>query len=161
MLFFGTHWCRKGKRLFIVRHNEKLAIFQVISFIFIKIPITSKFIAFVCHESGGTSLLYASQHQLLISAGRKGVVCLWDLRQRTLRHKFSAHESSIAVKWYAYTLVIIVFVYYLLYLYYLFQYSMALDPNEEFFATGSADGDIKVIFIWLHLSNLIIIIIIP
>lgn len=77
-------------------------------------------VAFVCHENGGTSLLYASQHQLLISAGRKGVVCLWDLRQRTLRHKFSAHESSVAVK------------------------CMALDPNEEFFATGSADGDIKV-----------------
>jgi len=77
--------------------------------------------SFVCHENGGTSLLYAAQHQLLISAGRKGVVCLWDLRQRTLRHKFSAHESSVAVK------------------------CMALDPNEEFFATGSADGDIKVV----------------
>uniref|UniRef100_A0A0P5RMU8 DmX protein 2 n=1 Tax=Daphnia magna TaxID=35525 RepID=A0A0P5RMU8_9CRUS len=76
--------------------------------------------SFVCHENGGTSLLYASQHQLLISAGRKGIVCLWDLRQRTLRHKFTAHESSVAVK------------------------CMALDPNEEFFATGSADGDIKV-----------------
>nr|CAH0105862.1 unnamed protein product [Daphnia galeata] len=76
--------------------------------------------SFVCHENGGTSLLYASQHQLLISAGRKGIVCLWDLRQRTLRHKFTAHDSSVAVK------------------------CMALDPNEEFFATGSADGDIKV-----------------
>lgn len=31
-----------------------------------------------------------------------------------------AHESSVAVK------------------------CMALDPNEEFFVTGSADGDIKV-----------------
>ena len=79
-------------------------------------------LAFVCHENGGTSLLYAAQHQLLISAGRKGVVCLWDLRQRTLRHKFTAHESSVAVK------------------------CMALDPNEEFFATGSADGDIKVYY---------------
>ena len=79
--------------------------------------------AFVCHENGGTSLLYASKHQLLISAGRKGIVCLWDLRQRTLRHKFTAHDSSVAVK------------------------CMALDPNEEFFATGSADGDIKVCLI--------------
>lgn len=86
------------------------------------------FAAFVCHENGGTSLLYASQHQLLISAGRKGIVCLWDLRQRTLRHKFTAHESSVAVK------------------------CMALDPNEEFFATGSADGDIKV-YISECLSN--------
>lgn len=86
------------------------------------------FAAFVCHENGGTSLLYASQHQLLISAGRKGIVCLWDLRQRTLRHKFTAHESSVAVK------------------------CMALDPNEEFFATGSADGDIKV-YISEYLSN--------
>ena len=77
-------------------------------------------LAFACHENGGTSLLYAAQHQFLISAGRKGDVCLWDLRQRTLRHKFTAHESSVAVK------------------------CMALDPNEEFFVTGSADGDIKV-----------------
>jgi len=76
--------------------------------------------SFACHENGGTSLLYAAQHQFLISAGRKGDVCLWDLRQRTLRHKFTAHESSVAVK------------------------CMALDPNEEFFVTGSADGDIKV-----------------
>ena len=83
--------------------------------------------AFACHENGGTSLLYASQHQLLISAGRKGDVCMWDLRQRTLRHKFTAHESSVAVK------------------------CMALDPNEEFFITGSADGDIKVCF---HQSGL-------
>ena len=79
-----------------------------------------RLVAFACHENGGTSLLYAGQHQLLISAGRKGDVCLWDLRQRTLRHKFTAHESSVAVK------------------------CMALDPNEEFFVTGSADGDIKV-----------------
>ena len=78
-------------------------------------------VAFPCHENGGTSLLYAEQHQLLVSAGRKGDVCMWDLRQRTLRHRIAqAHDSSAAVK------------------------CMALDPNEEYFVTGSADGDIKV-----------------
>ena len=40
------------------------------------------------------------------------------MRQRTQRNKFQAHDSAIKC--------------------------MALDPVEEFFVTGSADGDIKV-----------------
>ena len=56
--------------------------------------------------------------QVLLSAGKKGAVCIFDVRQRTLRHRFQAHESAIKC--------------------------MALDQSEEFFVTGAVDGDIKV-----------------
>jgi WD40 repeat protein len=74
--------------------------------------------AFSCHDQGASSLVYAPQHQLVISAGKKGDVCIIDVRQRQLRHRFQAHESPIKC--------------------------LAIDPGEEFFVTGSADGDIKV-----------------
>ncbi|PSN54280.1 DmX-like protein 2 [Blattella germanica] len=73
--------------------------------------------AFSCHDQGASSLVYAPQHQLLISAGKKGDVCIVDVRQRQLRHRFQAHEHPIKC--------------------------LAIDPGEEFFVTGSADGDIK------------------
>ena len=63
-------------------------------------------------------MLYAPQHQLLITGGKKGDVAILDIRQRQLRHTFQAHESSIKC--------------------------MALDPMEEHFVTGSVDGDVKV-----------------
>ncbi|KAG0712234.1 DmX-like protein 1 [Chionoecetes opilio] len=74
-------------------------------------------VSWSCHENGASSLLYAPHHQLLLSAGKKGSVCIFDIRQRTLRHKYQAHDSAIKC--------------------------MALDHSEEFFCTGSADGDIK------------------
>lgn len=78
------------------------------------------FLAFTCHDQGASSLVYAPQHQLIISAGKKGDVCIFDVRQRTLRHRFQAHENPIKC--------------------------IAIDPHEEHFVTGSADGDIKVGF---------------
>lgn len=77
-------------------------------------------VAFTCHEQGASCLVYAPQHQLLISGGKRGDVCQFDVRSRSLRHRFPAHEEKTAVK------------------------CIALDPHEEYFATGSADGDIKV-----------------
>lgn len=74
--------------------------------------------AFTCHEQGANSLVFAPQHQVLISTGKKGDVCLIDVRNRTIRHKFQAHESAVKC--------------------------VAIDPHEDYFATGSADGDIKV-----------------
>ena len=68
---------------------------------------------------GSSALLYSAKHQLLISAGKKGDISIFDTRQRQLRHTFQAHESAIKC--------------------------MSMDPSEEFFATGSADGDIKVL----------------
>ncbi|RWS31393.1 dmX-like protein 2 [Leptotrombidium deliense] len=74
---------------------------------------------FACHEHHGASaVLYAPLNQLLITGGRRGDVFIFDMRQRTKRHNFQAHESAIKC--------------------------MALDPGEDFFVTGSSDGDIKV-----------------
>lgn len=85
----------------------------------IKCVINFMFLAFTCHEQGASSLVFAPQHQLLISAGKRGDVSLLDVRARALRHRFTAHESPVKC--------------------------LAIDPHEEFFVTGSADGDIKVI----------------
>ncbi|XP_053689152.1 dmX-like protein 2 isoform X2 [Sabethes cyaneus] len=80
--------------------------------------------AFNCHDQGASSLAYAPQHQLLISAGKKGDVCIFDVRQRVLRHRFQAHENPIKC--------------------------LAIDPHEEHFVTGSADGDVKVWGLTVH-----------
>ena len=75
-------------------------------------------VGFPCHSDGAVAVLYAPQHQVLISGGKKGDVSLFDVRQRQPRHTFQAHDSAIRC--------------------------MTLDPTEEFFITGSAEGDIKV-----------------
>ncbi|XP_021567619.1 dmX-like protein 2 isoform X4 [Carlito syrichta] len=73
---------------------------------------------FTCHDHGATVLQYAPKQQLLISGGRKGYICIFDIRQRQLIHTFQAHDSAIK--------------------------ALALDPYEEYFTTGSAEGNIKV-----------------
>ncbi|XP_072134293.1 dmX-like protein 2 isoform X2 [Mobula birostris] len=73
---------------------------------------------FVCHENGATVLQYAPKQQLLISGGRKGFVCIFDIRQRQLLHTFQAHDSAIK--------------------------ALALDFSEDYFITGSAEGNMKV-----------------
>ncbi|XP_070543555.1 dmX-like protein 2 isoform X2 [Ptychodera flava] len=80
--------------------------------------------AFTCHEGGCPCLVYAPNHQLIISGGKRGDIAIFDMRQRQLRHTFQAHDSEVKC--------------------------LALDPTEEFFATGSADGDIKVWGLSIH-----------
>lgn len=63
-------------------------------------------------------LQYAPKQQLLITGGRKGFVCVFDIRQRQLLHTFQAHDSAIK--------------------------ALALDAFEDFFITGSAEGNMKV-----------------
>ncbi|XP_017781826.1 PREDICTED: dmX-like protein 2 isoform X2 [Nicrophorus vespilloides] len=75
-------------------------------------------VAFTCHDQGASSMVYAPQHQVLISAGKRGDVCLIDVRMKTIRHRFVAHDNAVKC--------------------------VAIDPHEEYFATGSADGDIKI-----------------
>ena len=50
---------------------------------------------FSCHEAGAAALLHASQHHLLISAGKKGQVCIWDVRQARLLHSFKVKNSIL------------------------------------------------------------------
>uniref|UniRef100_A0AAY4EI42 RAVE complex protein Rav1 C-terminal domain-containing protein n=1 Tax=Denticeps clupeoides TaxID=299321 RepID=A0AAY4EI42_9TELE len=74
--------------------------------------------AFTCHENGATVLQYAPKQQLIITGGRKGFVCIFDIRQRQLLHTFQAHDSAIK--------------------------ALAMDSTEDFFVTGSAEGNMKV-----------------
>jgi WD40 repeat protein len=127
----GTRYCRRRRRWLHVREivGEVIEGKSFNDF--------WTFAAFACHDQGASSLAFAPQHQLLISAGKKGDVCIFDVRQRTLRHRFQvrrwgkwlggeanevldsqAHDNAIKC--------------------------LAMDPHEEFFVTGSADGDIKV-----------------
>ncbi|XP_056393355.1 dmX-like protein 1 isoform X2 [Hyla sarda] len=81
-------------------------------------PANSLVHAFTCHDSGATVIAYAPKNQLLISGGRKGLICLFDLRQRQQRHAFQSHDSAVK--------------------------AIAVDTTEEYFITGSAEGNIKV-----------------
>ncbi|XP_028679377.1 dmX-like protein 2 isoform X1 [Erpetoichthys calabaricus] len=74
--------------------------------------------AFPCHENGATVLQYAPKQQLIISGGRKGFICIFDIRQRQLLHTFQAHDSAIK--------------------------ALAMDAMEDYFVTGSAEGNVKV-----------------
>ncbi|XP_068103218.1 dmX-like protein 1 isoform X2 [Hyperolius riggenbachi] len=81
-------------------------------------PANSLVHAFTCHDTGSTVIAYAPKTQLLISGGRKGFTCLFDLRQRQQRHNFQSHDSAVK--------------------------AIAVDTTEEYFITGSAEGNIKV-----------------
>ncbi|XP_054842281.1 dmX-like protein 1 isoform X3 [Eublepharis macularius] len=81
-------------------------------------PSSSLMHAFTCHDTGATVLAYAPKHQLLISGGRKGYTCIIDLRQKQQRQLFQSHDSPVK--------------------------AIAVDPTEDYFVTGSAEGNIKV-----------------
>nr|XP_020024118.1 dmX-like protein 1 isoform X4 [Castor canadensis] len=81
-------------------------------------PANSLVHAFTCHDSGATVLAYAPKHQLLISGGRKGFTCVFDLGQRQQKRLFQSHDSAVK--------------------------AIAIDPTEEHFVTGSAEGNIKI-----------------
>ncbi|KAJ8305005.1 hypothetical protein KUTeg_018588 [Tegillarca granosa] len=83
-----------------------------------------------------TKVLFNAQGNKCCVSDAEGDICLWqvgigtsfnkpimytgifDIRQRQIRHTFQAHDSSIRC--------------------------LAIDPEEEYFVTGSAEGDIKV-----------------
>lgn len=75
--------------------------------------------AFNGHVDGATCVSYFSNTQSIVSGGRHGEVCVWDLRQRQLRATVKAFDST-AVR------------------------SMFSDPDSNLLVTGSGEGDIKV-----------------
>ncbi|XP_053573444.1 dmX-like protein 2 isoform X1 [Bombina bombina] len=81
-------------------------------------PSNSLVHAFNCHDNGATVLQYAPKQQLLITGGRKGCICIFDIRQRQTLHTFQAHDSAVK--------------------------ALALDMSEDYFVTGSAEGNLKV-----------------
>uniref|UniRef100_A0A914XKC3 WD_REPEATS_REGION domain-containing protein n=1 Tax=Plectus sambesii TaxID=2011161 RepID=A0A914XKC3_9BILA len=72
-----------------------------------------------CHPEGASCVMYLPQQQTLISGGRHGEMCFWDLRMRQLRSSIKAFDNA-TVK------------------------TLVGDPNNEFFIAGSSDGDIKI-----------------
>ncbi|CAM4805811.1 unnamed protein product [Rotaria magnacalcarata] len=76
--------------------------------------------SFSCHDTGGGGqcLAYSQSHQLLISGGKRGDICIFDLRQRKRLAISQAHDSQLK--------------------------ALCLDPLEKFYVTGSTEGNIKV-----------------
>ncbi|XP_068560082.1 dmX-like protein 1 isoform X1 [Cebidichthys violaceus] len=81
-------------------------------------PANSLVHAFCCHESGATVLSMASRQQLLITGGRKGWISVLELAHRNQRQSFQAHDSPVK--------------------------ALAVDPTEDCFISGSAEGNIKI-----------------
>ncbi|XP_064390397.1 dmX-like protein 2 isoform X2 [Halichondria panicea] len=74
---------------------------------------------FVCHESGVVSLGYLRAKQRLFCGDRRGEVLIFDLRQMCLLQSLTVHSSAVN--------------------------RIVVDDIDGFIATGSADGDIKVL----------------
>lgn len=71
------------------------------------------------HPGGAHSLAYSPRHQLLVSGGKEGDLCVFDLRQRVLLRTISrAHALNIKC--------------------------LALAPDESLLASGSTDGAVRV-----------------
>lgn len=82
-------------------------------------PRKSRVSSFSCLEAHGASaILYCPINQVLLAGGRRGELSVIEVRQKKERVKWQAHETAIKC--------------------------MALEPGEAYFATGSADGDLKV-----------------
>ncbi|MEQ2199430.1 hypothetical protein XENOCAPTIV_027260 [Xenoophorus captivus] len=75
-------------------------------------------VTFCCHESGATVLSMVQRRQLLLTGGRKGWVTILELPHRHQRQSFLAHDSPVK--------------------------ALAVDPTEDCFISGSAEGNIKV-----------------
>ncbi|VDO12560.1 unnamed protein product [Brugia timori] len=75
--------------------------------------------SWTAHPEGATSVIYLSSCQTIVSGGRHGELCVWDVRQRRLRSTVKCFENS-SVK------------------------CLACDPFQQIIVAGSNDGDIKV-----------------
>uniref|UniRef100_A0A914REX1 WD_REPEATS_REGION domain-containing protein n=1 Tax=Parascaris equorum TaxID=6256 RepID=A0A914REX1_PAREQ len=75
--------------------------------------------SWVAHPEGASSIMYLRSQQTIVSGGRHGEVCLWDIRQRQLRSTVKCFENS-AVK------------------------CLVGDPSQDMVIAGSNDGDIKI-----------------
>ena len=73
---------------------------------------------FMCHDGGATSLGFSRSRQRLICGGRRGEVCIFDMRQYSLLQLLQVHSSSVNC--------------------------IAVNDIDGYFVTGAADGEIKV-----------------
>lgn len=91
MLEYGIHYYLKRNLLFLVSLKKKSVNISDYNYLF-------NILAFTCHDQGASSLIYAPQHQVLISSGKKGDVCIFDVRQRTLRHRFQVRIKILNIR---------------------------------------------------------------
>ncbi|KAF9438201.1 regulator of (H+)-ATPase in vacuolar membrane [Entomortierella beljakovae] len=70
------------------------------------------------HAKGGYSLAYSKRHQLLVSGGRDGEICIFDIRQPKLLHTIHAHSMHVR--------------------------SLYIDESGMNLCSGSGEGDMKV-----------------
>ena len=74
---------------------------------------------YVCHEAGGTSALaYSQLKQRMFSGGKRGEVCIFDVRQNALIQCLPVHSAAITC--------------------------MMVNDVEGYLVTGSSEGEIKV-----------------
>ncbi|KAG0244016.1 regulator of (H+)-ATPase in vacuolar membrane [Mortierella sp. GBA43] len=73
---------------------------------------------FKVHDRGGYSLAYSKRNQLLVSGGRNGEICIFDIRQLKLLHTIQAHEMHVR--------------------------SLYIDEAGMTLCSGSGEGDMKV-----------------
>uniref|UniRef100_A0A7E4VLC2 WD_REPEATS_REGION domain-containing protein n=1 Tax=Panagrellus redivivus TaxID=6233 RepID=A0A7E4VLC2_PANRE len=76
--------------------------------------------SFIGHPDGAMCVAYLPNSQTIVSGGRHGDVCLWDIRQRQLRTSIKAFDSASIVK------------------------ALCVDDNGDYIIVGSSDGDLKV-----------------
>ena len=72
----------------------------------------------MCHDGGATSLGYSRSRQRLFCGGKKGEVCVFDIRQFSLLQCLQLHSSTVNC--------------------------IAMNDIDGYFVTGAADGEIKV-----------------
>ncbi|KAI7868806.1 hypothetical protein BDF14DRAFT_476861 [Spinellus fusiger] len=70
------------------------------------------------HDGGSYAVAFSANSHYLFSGGHRGGIVVSDIRQRTLLHTFSAHQSRIR--------------------------SIAIDTENNLLITGSVDGELKV-----------------
>ncbi|KAG0030111.1 regulator of (H+)-ATPase in vacuolar membrane [Podila clonocystis] len=68
-------------------------------------------------RGGGYSLAFSKKHQLLVSGGRNGEICIFDIRQPKLLHTIQAHEMHVR--------------------------SLYIDEVGRTLCSGSGEGDMK------------------
>ncbi|VDM54577.1 unnamed protein product [Angiostrongylus costaricensis] len=76
--------------------------------------------SWVAHNEGASVAMYLPSQQAIVSGGRHGDLCLWDIRQRQLRATVKAFESHQIVK------------------------TLVTDYTQDLIVAGSSDGDIKI-----------------
>ncbi len=81
-------------------------------------PSQGRIAAFGGHSKGATTIVYSEAHRLLVSGGKTGEVCIWDMRMLKLQVSIPAHTLNVR--------------------------ALALDPTRSLLATGSSDGSLKV-----------------